>query len=111
MRDITSKIIALNLFFEVVEIDVDHTDHWDDPDHITLLRNSNAQIVLRVSEQGPDVQLYSVSLEIDEFDSYGEIYLNDDLWILFGNEDEILAELKNKDWSLKNLGSYNHYFK
>lgn len=110
MRDITNKILSLNLF-EAVEIDVDHTGQWDDPDHIVLLRNANAQIVLRISEQGPDVELYSLSLEVDEFDSYGEIYLNDDLWMIFGNEDAILFELKNKDWSLKDLGSYNHYFK
>ncbi|MDC4411847.1 hypothetical protein NQ656_17545 [Acinetobacter baumannii] len=110
MRDTTNKILALDLF-KVVEIDVDHTDHWDDPDHITLLKNANAQIVLRITEQGPDVKLYSVCLEIDEFDSYGEIYLNDVLWSLFGNEDKIIAEIKLKDWSLKSLGAYNHHFK
>ncbi|MDX7882069.1 hypothetical protein [Acinetobacter nosocomialis] len=110
MRDITRKILALNLF-DVLNIEVGDTNHWDDPDHITLLKNANAQVVLRISNQGQDSNLYTVSLEIDEYDSYGDIYLNDEFWFLFGNEESIISDIKLKQWNPIDLQPYAFHFK
>ncbi|WP_301424979.1 hypothetical protein [Acinetobacter baumannii] len=110
MIDITSKILDLKLF-EAEVIDIDETNHWENSDQITLRQSEGALIVLRINYESEKKESYSVSLEVDKLDSYGECYLNDSIWTLYGCENDILERIVKQDWSLKNFGSYNHYFK
>ncbi|WP_410204842.1 hypothetical protein [Acinetobacter baumannii] len=86
-------------------------NHWENSDQITLRQSEGALIVLRINYESEKKESYSVSLEVDELDSYGECYLNDSIWTLYGCENDILERIVKQDWSLKNFGSYNHYFK
>lgn len=52
-----------------------------------------------------------VSLNVYELDSEGDIYLNNDLWRLYGNELEILEKIEQTNWNLDDqLGPYLHLF-
>lgn len=111
MKTITKRIQELNLF-TYQKIDVAESDHLDDGDQFTLLINDQAQLVLRVSDTTENAVSHAVYLEVDEFDIYGETFLNDTLWSEHGTTEEILAVLTNKDWDLKSaLGCYHYLFK
>lgn len=111
MKAISKRIQELNLFI-YQKIDVAESDHLEDGDQFTLLINDKAQLVLRVSDTTENAVSHSVFLEVDEFDIYGETFLNDSLWSEYGTTEEILAAITNKDWDLKSaLGSYHYLFK
>ena len=112
MRGITRKILELELFKAPEEnIDVSESNHWDDGDQITILESESALLALRISNLGEDSDTYSVSLEVDQLDVYGDVFLNDSIWSLYGNEDEIFKENQTQNWDLNNLGSYSYLFK
>lgn len=110
MRDITKDILALELF-KYAELEEAKTTHWDDPDYIVILQNSEARLKLRVACESESCSSYDVSLEVDELDSYGEVYLNDSLWFIYGNEENILNIIQSMNWNPIDLQCYEYLFK
>lgn len=110
MRDITKDILALELF-KYVELEEANTTHWDDPDFIIIRQNSYARLKLRIACESGSCSSYDVSLEVDELDSYGEVYLNDSLWFIYGTEAKILKIIQSKHWNPIDLQCYDYLFK
>lgn len=112
MKEITRKIIELNLF-HVPDgaIEASTSNHWEDDDHITISEKKLARLVLRISSDGENSTNYYVCLEVDEYDAYGEVFLNDSIWTLLGNQEQIIKDIQDKNWDLENLGTYAYLFK
>lgn len=109
MREITKKILALGLF-KVESTEAADTKHWEDADHLTLLENDEARLVLRIENQCELRESYSIGLEVDQFDIHGNTFLNDSIWSLYGGEAEMISGICDADWSLQNLGPYQYLF-
>lgn len=110
MRDITKKILELNII-KTTSVSPSTSNHWEDSDDITILASSHGELILSICGISNESDEICVSLNVNELDSEGDIYLNNDLWRLYGNELEILEKIEKTNWNLHDqLGPYLHLF-
>lgn len=106
MRKLTQDIIGLKLF-EPLEVtpmvpDSNNPSHdWETPDVMILLENNECLLMLCIEEISEHaIDDFSVCLTKQEIDTYGDVFLTDNIWTVYGSESEILSQLKAMSWNL-----------
>jgi|GEM_PF-6203536 len=100
MRKVTEEILKLNLF-NVIKVEpgdmscVPKDKQWDVSDAIVVYSDDENVYSLQISLEGETAtDRYSVGLHQAELDLQGEVFNWDYIWIIWGDEAEILQQLQ-----------------